>query len=240
MKKIFIAFVAAVSLVFTGCDLEEKVYEEPNYITFDRTSEDVSVPQDGATSLDLTVYISNMSGSSRTYDLVVEESSTLSAQAFEIPSSLTVDGDSNEVSFTINFTDSGISNSGDVLVLGFKQGDGLYVSDPLEISVLRDCPSELEGTYYYESIGTGTPVVITNTGGKNYSVSRDNQFGTAYAFTIRDVCDNITVTGGDIPDNFDIPNSGSGTVDPNTGEITIYYTVDGYFSDAEMVLIPMQ
>ncbi|MBT6082333.1 MAG: hypothetical protein HOH06_04975, partial [Polaribacter sp.] len=45
------------------------------------------------------------------------------------------------------------------------------------------------------------------------------------------------VTGGFLPDAYGIPIAGAGMVMPN-GNIEITYTVDGYFEERPMVLIP--
>ena len=87
---------------------------------------------------------------------------------------------------------------------------------------------------------TGTQtrdVTISEVSPGVFSVSGDNAFTSEFAFLITDICSNLTVVGGDIPSNFGIPNSGYGTVDAETGNLTIFYTVDGFFTDREMILI---
>ncbi len=99
------------------------------------------------------------------------------------------------------------------------------------------CPSSLEGEYMYLN-GVNGAITITETGSGKYEVSADNAFGAAYPFNISDVCGTLTITGGYLPDNFGIPISGYGEVDEETGEITFHYSVEGYFDNRSMVLVP--
>jgi len=103
----------------------------------------------------------------------------------------------------------------------------------IEITLQAICPSELEGDYTYIQ---GYAVSLTNTGPGTYSISNDDYFGGAYPIYISDVCGVLTVTGGYLADNFGIPVSGYGSVDPDTGTITLTYTVDGYFANRTMII----
>lgn len=99
------------------------------------------------------------------------------------------------------------------------------------------CPSDLAGKYVFAN-GTGVEVTVTETGTGTYEVSGDNAFvGGGYPFNFSDLCGELTVTGGYLPDNFGIPVSGYGTVDPETGDITIYYTAEDYFDNRPMIMI---
>ncbi|NDV44266.1 hypothetical protein [Flagellimonas sediminis] len=104
------------------------------------------------------------------------------------------------------------------------------------ITLQAICPSNLEGNYMYIN-GNESAVTITSTGTGTYEVSRDNAFTNPYPLYISDVCNTLTIPGSYIMDNFGIATSGAGSVDPDTGTITLYYTVDGYFADREMILI---
>lgn len=103
------------------------------------------------------------------------------------------------------------------------------------ITLQAVCPSELSGNYVYTT-GNGRAVEVKSTGVGTYTVGGDDAFGSAYPFYISDVCGKLTVTGGYIADNFGIPVSGNGYVDQNTGNLIIYYTVDGYLTNREMIL----
>lgn len=111
------------------------------------------------------------------------------------------------------------------------------VSDNPSVAVTLQaiCPSNLAGEYVYTT-GAKRDITITETGSGTYSVSADDYFRGEYSFNITDVCGKLTVTGGFLTDNYGIAVSGSGTVDEETGEITITYTADGYISDRKMIM----
>jgi hypothetical protein len=60
-------------------------------------------------------------------------------------------------------------------------------------------------------------------------------FTPNYFFLIKDQCNFISITGGQLQSSFGIPVSGTGTVLSN-GNIELIYTVDGYFSEQSMIL----
>ncbi len=113
------------------------------------------------------------------------------------------------------------------------------VSDKNQTAVTLQaiCPSSLDGNYTYSN-GNGRSVTIDVTGPGTYSVSADNAFGGLYPLYFSDVCGKITIIGGYLEDNFNIPVSGSGTIDYDTGVITLIYTAEGYFDNRTMTLVP--
>lgn len=105
------------------------------------------------------------------------------------------------------------------------------------ITLQAICPSDLAGSYVYSN-GSGRDVTLTSTGTGTYSVSTDNYFRGYYPLYISDVCGTLTITGGYLQDNFGIAVSGYGSVDDDTGVITLVYTADGYFSERTMIMTP--
>ena len=113
------------------------------------------------------------------------------------------------------------------------------VSDNNKTSLILQavCPSDLGGAYKY-SDGNGRDVTITETGTGTYEISRDNAFSGVYPIYFSDVCGNLSITGTYLTDNFGIPTSGTASLNPDTGVITIVYTAEGYFSNRTMTLVP--
>ncbi len=104
-----------------------------------------------------------------------------------------------------------------------------------EITLQAICESHIEGDYTYAN-GVTRDVTISEVSEGVFSISGDNAFTSEFAILITDVCGNLTVVGGDIPSNFGIANSGHGSVDEETGDITLFYTVDTFFNEREMIL----
>lgn len=149
MKTYLILFIAAISTtLFVGCSSDDD-FNPPNYVTFaDVTANSdelyVSVDSEGSETVDLTVFAGNQTGSARTFDVIVDESSTLDPSAYTIPETVTIPANSNEATISVELTGSGIDNEGDILVLQLENENG-YVGDPLTINVLKVCPFDASG-----------------------------------------------------------------------------------------------
>lgn len=147
MKKHLILFIAAISMTFfVGCNYEDDI-DPPNYVTFDINELDLSVQEDSSESFDVTVYTANTTGSDRTFTINVDESSTLDPGAYTLPASVTVPANSNEVTFTVGVTGSGIDDFGDTLVLSLGKEQGAYTGHPLAVDITKLCDFELTGDY---------------------------------------------------------------------------------------------
>lgn len=149
------------------------------------------------------------------------------------------------------------SNTGDLLIK--VNADNLDASNPpilklqivdasvaissnkntADIKLQAVCPSKLEGNYNYVRADGSVikTAVIKSTGIGTYQISGDASFKSNYPFNFSDVCGKLTVTGGYLNDNFGVPVSGTGQVDSTTGNITITYTAEGYFSNRVMTLV---
>jgi hypothetical protein len=104
-------------------------------------------------------------------------------------------------------------------------------SNKIAITLQAICPSKLAGTYVFSNGGkAGQVATVIETGPGTYEISEDPYFRGSYPIAISDVCNEVTVTGGYLIDNFGIPQTGSGSVDPVTGNINIIYTAEGYFA----------
>ncbi|WP_218598440.1 hypothetical protein [Polaribacter sp. NJDZ03] len=99
------------------------------------------------------------------------------------------------------------------------------------------CPTDLAGDYTYSDGNETNATIVENSPGK-YTVSRDNNFGTAYSFNFSDVCGKLTVTSTYITDNFSSYSDfeGSGTIDA-AGTITFTYTIDPLLNNRTMTLV---
>jgi len=183
LLKLFFAVIVVPALV-TSCDSDDTTAEVANFVTFEDSSLSTAVPQNGSSSYDIKVYANNESGSARTFNVNVDESSSLSADSYDVPATVTIPANSNEGTLTVMLSDTNISNSGDVLTLRLEGNSGMYFGGPVSLNVLRDCPSDLAGTYSVLTSGQSTdpaapdPVVdlpytvtITKTGANTYTVS---------------------------------------------------------------------
>ena len=179
MTKYLRFFIAIVSMsAFVACSNDDD-FTPPNYVTFGDVTVlsdemTVSVEEQASETIELPVYTSTEAGSARTFDVVVDESSTLDPSAYSIPETVTVPANSNEAMVTVEITGSGINNEGDVLVLRLQEEPNLFVGDPLTINLIKVCPYDASpwiGTYDVEEAFTG---------GSNEGLSLAAAFGEAY------------------------------------------------------------
>lgn len=241
MKKLrFACMVMLMGVLFYNCEDAPSLTVPPaEYITFESDEAIALVALNGTGEITVTVYASRIQSSDLMLDIDIDESSTASPVSYTVPPNVTILSGSNEGSFTVSLLDEEISNAGETLVLKLintDSADGAFIGEPITISLVRDCPSNLEGDYVYAD-GNQKAVTIVRTGTNTYSVSGDSAFTTDYVFDIIDICNEITVTGGEIADSFGLAVSGNGTVDADTGNITIFYTVEGNLDNWEMTLV---
>ncbi len=259
MKKYLKLFLTlfAFSAFLSSCESDDD--STPDFVTFASKTQDFAVTQNGSGSFDVTVYTNKNASSSRIFNIEVLESSTLGAEAYDVPESVTVPGGSNEGTFTINVSDTNIDNSGENLLLKLSEGSGFYTGTPLSINITRDCPSELAGTYSVLTSGQSTdgaaadPVVdlpatvtLTKTGSNTYLVSDIfagiyiSWYCEAYGAcaeteqVITDVCGNLSAS---FTEPFGSAASVSGTVNAD-GTLTLSF-VNGYGDSATSVYTKM-
>jgi hypothetical protein len=237
MKKTIFLFLISFSFIaLNGCkeNLDPEI-SNVDFITFESAQVDLKVDKGSTNTATYQIYSSQITSASRSFNVVVSDDTTADPASYSIPTTVTIPADSNTATLTVGVEDINIISS-KILVLKLEQTSGLIIGNDNEftINLLRICVSSIAGAYTY---GMGKPVTVTETSPNNYEVSGDNAFATDYPFNINDACDMITVTGGFLPDEYGIPNAGAGMVMPN-GNIEITYTVDGYFEERPMVLIP--
>ncbi|WP_242117876.1 hypothetical protein [Aestuariivivens sediminicola] len=188
MKKILSLIMITLSvIVLTNCEENEitpKV-SEIDYVGFEVDPAEIAVPLNGSLTQDISIYSSTISSSARTFNVVIDPSSTASPATYNMASSITIPANSNKGTLSIELVDDSIGN-GVTLVLNVSSSDdATFVGEPITLTIIRDCPSDLAGTYSVVSNGTSTDgapannplvnfayeVVITQTGPISYSIS---------------------------------------------------------------------
>lgn len=139
--KVFLVLLA-LGLV-ASCNYDDDM-EAPNYVSFQFSpvGANVGVPLDGSTTYEAKVYTADIVDQDRQFDVVVNSSSTLGSEAFNVPSTVTVPGGSNEGTITIDVSDVNLGVSGKKLVLNIQKTEEVSVGDPLTLNVSRTCPGK--------------------------------------------------------------------------------------------------
>lgn len=230
MKKYLILAVTALSLIVSSCEQADiNDFTPPNYATFEANSMDFSVQQNDQASYDVTVYTADETGSDRNVAINVTDGTTLNAESYTVPATVTIPANSNEGSFTVNLADNNLSNNGGVLELMLGTSDQVeLVGEELTINVSKICPFEVAGTYTDNSAFFGAEFDVEVEAGASanqYVVKNLFADGTDITFTVN--ADNtITVPTQDawVSGTYgqaQVTGQAGSKLEPCTGKITL-------------------
>ncbi len=139
MKKILVLLVIITVL---SCDSDNSfsTVSDYDFISFENDNVTFELDQDGESSQMITVYNSKTYSNDRTYNLeVLLESTTISAESYAVPASVTIPANERSAQFDVTITDNGFG-SGDRLVLGFADGNTALNPHPLQMDIVIVCP----------------------------------------------------------------------------------------------------
>jgi hypothetical protein len=214
IKHFLKLFVVLLSLgLVTSCDYDDD-FVEPNYVTFDSNSIALDVLENSSTTREVTIYTGNKVGTDRTFNLVVDATSTLATSVYELPSSVVVPANSNEVSFTVNLSDNGLANSGGTLVLMLEKTGTYSTGNPLTLNVSKVCPFDIN-----RFVGTFDATEVFTAGSNaGFSFLEGESFPVELALNPDDASGNSLVL---IDASGNITGGSVLTFDPATGAFTI-------------------
>ena len=139
MKKIKVLILIAISLfAFNSCNDDDAEYI--NYVAFESSDFNFGVELDGSSSNDIKIYSTQVLNSARTIDINVASESTADPASYDVPSSITIPGNSNVGTATITVSDINISENGETLVLEFVQTDELFTGEKMTLNIKQVCP----------------------------------------------------------------------------------------------------
>ncbi len=139
MKKILVLLVIITVL---SCDSDNSfsTVSDYDFISFENDNVTFELDQDGESSQMITVYNSKTYSNDRTYNLeVLLESTTISAESYAVPASVTIPANERSAQFDVTITDNGFG-SGDRLVLGFADDNSALNPHPLQMDIVIVCP----------------------------------------------------------------------------------------------------
>lgn len=114
-----------------------------NYVTFEASPSSFDVEKDGTTTKDIYVYAGNTTGSSRTFNVSVDPSSTISVD-YTVPSSVTIPANSNVGALPVSITDdNSLEYDPQTLVLNIEEVSGTNFGDTLVVNVRELCPGAM-------------------------------------------------------------------------------------------------
>ncbi len=214
-KHIFILAICA--LVMAACNYEDDI-SEPNYITFETDAVNLGVAVNSTASYDLTIYSGNTTGGDRTFEVSVDEASTMDASAYSVPSTFTIPGGSNEGVLTIDVEDyASMGLSGETIDISLVAESGLSVGEPVSITVSRTCPGEeFNVSFVFDGYASEVEWSVLDADGNALITQSGYSDGDSTAS--KDIC----LSSGDY--TFTVTDSyGDGLTYPETGSITLSY-----------------
>lgn len=232
--KVFLVLLA-LGLV-ASCNYDDDM-EAPNYVSFQFSpvGANVGVPVDGSTTYEAKVYTADIVDQDRQFDVVVNSSSTLGAEAYNIPATVTVPAGSNEGTVTVDVSDVNLGVSGKKLVLNIQKTGEVSVGDPLTLNVSRTCPGkEFVIDFQFDGYASETSWEIFDAAGN--SVVEGGGYVDDQPSASRSLC----LSAGDY--TFEVKDSyGDGLTYPNLGSVTLSYagqviaTISGDYNEGTSV-----
>ncbi len=175
MKKIINYILVGILISFAYNCEEDLPSGSTNYVTLEESPNGFTVDKDATSTKDIYVYAGNKTGSSRTFNVLVDGSSTLTA-SYSVPSTVTIPANSNVGALSVSITDDDtLGFVTQTLVLDLEAEAGQSFGENLVINVAEACPGSLvqffltldtwpdETTWEIYDL-SGTPAVIFSGG----------------------------------------------------------------------------
>lgn len=229
--------MAVVSMpLFTGCESEGE-FPPLNYVTFETGPLNVGVEVGGSTTEDVTVYSANITNSDRQFTINVDASSTLSSEAYTVPTTVTIPGGTNEGVINVQVSDVDLGLAGKTLLLNIKSEADLSVGSAFQINVSRTCVGkEFVVDFVFDGYASETSWSITDDAGAVVIEGGGYTDGTATAS--KSLCLGQGTYTFTVNDEY-----GDGLTYPNVGSVTLSYagneliTIPGDFGESTSVEI---
>ncbi|WP_339624984.1 hypothetical protein [uncultured Winogradskyella sp.] len=148
MKNIFNKsfILLGMLVILSSCDEQEVTNDLSNYVSFgtltggrDMATLAFDVAEDASSTVDVKVIASETKSSDRTFTILVDDASTLTA-AYTVPSTVTIPAGSNEGSLSVSVTDDAtLGFVTQTLVLSFEDEVGVDFGVPLTINIAQEC-----------------------------------------------------------------------------------------------------
>jgi len=140
LTKIFVMFLS-LGLVLQGCTEDDATSTDLNYATFETLSKDVAVNPGETLTSDVKVYVTQVSGSDRSFNLVVDPTSTIDMNNVSVPTTVTIPANSNFGTLSVDFEGVDLDLSlAKTLKLKLVEENGLYTGQTMQVNVRENCP----------------------------------------------------------------------------------------------------
>ena len=155
MNKIKYILLALTVFIYTGCEEEVPTPEGTNYIAFADSEFSTGVDVGSSNSFDIPVYSANITGSDRSFDILVDPASAAAAGSYTVPSTVTIPSGSNEGTLTVQLTDTNLGIGVNKLILNFGVVENLYNGGSTTVNYIQNC-TEITATLEINFDGYGS------------------------------------------------------------------------------------
>lgn len=157
MKKLKYILMLTVSFfLMTNCE-EDQFESDLDYVSFGQESYTAGVDVDGSTTVDVTVYSSQVVNSDVTFNVAVDASDA-SPGSYAVPNSVTIPSGSNEGTMSIDLSDTDLGIGVNSLVLSFTDvASGFDYGGSTSVNYIQNC-NEVSATLDFVFDGYGSEV----------------------------------------------------------------------------------
>lgn len=174
MRNINKLLFICVAALFMSCETDP-ILAPGNLVSFEETSKTLNMEVGESVSNQFDVYTGGVAGADRTYNLIVDESSTVPMSSLTLPSSVVIPAGSNEA--TVDFTIDYFDITGGSLVVRLENNSENFVGNP-RIDILVNVVCE-------------TPAVVS---------FEFDDWASETSWSITDLQDNVLYSGGGYSD----------------------------------------
>lgn len=231
IKYLFL-FVATVFLL-NSCEEGVPSTSELDYVTFENDAFDLGVDIDGTNDHEITVYTTQVVGTDRTFNIMVDmDATTADAAAYSVPATVVVPANTNMGVFTVTLNDVNIGGDGKQLVLDLDIDAGVFKGEEATIFITRNCYEnkvEIKLTFddwaeecSWELLDDADGVIASGSGYENGAEGHNEKlclFDGNYTFKIYDVY-------GDGGTSVSIVNNGVEIASAGGGDYEFEHTID--------------
>ena len=169
MKKISYIFLLAISIfALNSCQNDIAGTNELDYVSFGNNPVNITVEKNSSTTVDIHLYATKVTGSDRTFNVMVTNATTLDPSSYTaVPSTIVIPANSNDGVITVTFSDTNLSENPQVFVLQLEDVPGLPMVGKYAATVTKKCSltgvGDLVGTFTVTDNTSGLENDITTT-----------------------------------------------------------------------------
>ncbi|MBZ9777494.1 hypothetical protein LB452_01040 [Psychroflexus sp. CAK8W] len=221
MKNVYKLIMISITALFLSCDNDEILAPE-NYATFDTSMVGVSLDVGSSVSGEVKVFKGGTSGG--TYNLIIDESTTVPMSSIDVPSSVEIPGGANEatVGFTVNYTDEFSVTGGNLVLRLEDNAENILGTSQVTVQVSVTCENPATVNFEFDGYASETTWSITDM--DDNVIYSGGGYSDGQASFTREVCladgNYKFVVNDSFGDGLSFPNIGTASISFNGNVLT--------------------